>query len=460
LSSDIGIVGLGTMGANLALNLNSKGFSVAVFNRTTSVLNDFLTSNKREGLGGSANISEFCSMLSKPRVIMLMVTAGSAVDSVIQSLLPYLSKDDIIIDGGNSYFKDTQRRYTMLKERGIRFAGVGISGGELGALKGPSIMAGCDEDVWDKIGIFFKKIAAKDFEGKACAARLGKDGAGHFVKTVHNGIEYVILELIAEAYMLLASSGMDNDAISGFFSDINKDYLDSYLLEIASKVLRKREDHKYLVDLILDYAEQKGTGLWAAQSAFELGVPAYSIAIAPLVRLMSTIIEERKEASLKFGRKKTSVKVNKNSLRSALLSSEIAAYSEGFSLIAAASKAYNWDTDLAEVARVWQGGCIIRSELLKPIRNALKKSPSRNIMLDEHISSLAAENLQSLRDIVSLASSNSLPIPAFSTVLQYMETYSSERLPTNLVQAMRDYFGAHGYRRIDREGHFHTDWES
>lgn len=460
MGSDIGIVGLGTMGANLALNLNSNGFSVAVFNRTTSVLHDFLSSNKREGIVGSESISEFCSMLSRPRIIMLMVTAGSAVDSVIQSLLPYLSNDDIIIDGGNSHFKDTQRRYTELRERGIRFAGVGISGGEEGALRGPSIMAGCDEDVWDKIDIFFEMIAARDFEGNACAARLGKDGSGHFVKTTHNGIEYVILELIAEAYMLLASSDMDNDSISEFFSDINKDYLNSYLLEIASKVLRKREDGKYLVDLILDVAEQKGTGLWAAQSAFELGVPAYSIAIAPLVRFMSGIREERKEASLKLGRRKTSLNIDKNRLKSALLSSEIAAYSEGFSIIAAASRRYDWGTELAEVARVWQGGCIIRSNLLKPIRNALKINPDRNIMLDDSISSILADNLPSLRYVVSQASTYSLPIPAFSSTLQYLETYSSERLPSNLVQAMRDYFGAHGFRRIDKEGHFHADWGS
>ena len=460
MGSDIGIVGLGTMGANLTLNLNSKGFRVSVYNRTGSVLNDFLNKHGKEGIEGSISLSDFCSTLSQPRVIMLMVTAGSAVDAVIQSLLPYLSKDDIIVDGGNSHFKDTQRRYSVLKEKGIRFAGIGISGGEEGALKGPSIMAGCDQDVWDIIGNFFQKIAAKDFEGGPCAARLGSNGAGHFVKTIHNGIEYVILELIAEAYMLLGSSGMNNESIADFFSKSNTGYLHSYLLEIASKVLRKKEGDRYLVDLILDSAEQKGTGLWAAQSSFELGVPAYSIALAPLVRLMSGLKDERKKASSKLEKQKSMIHINREVLTSALLASEIAAYSEGFSILATASKTYDWAMDLSEVARVWQGGCIIRSELLRPIRDALKRNPSRNIMLDDHILSLVALNLQSLKDTVSLASLNSLPIPAFSTALQYIETYSSERLPTNLIQAMRDYFGAHGYKRIDKDGHFHTDWES
>ncbi|MEM3637256.1 MAG: NADP-dependent phosphogluconate dehydrogenase [Conexivisphaerales archaeon] len=460
MSSDLGIIGLGTMGANLALNFNSKGFKVAVYNRTASVTDEFISKNRRDGLKGFKQLSEFCSDLSTPRVILIMVTAGKPVDAVIDSLLPYLSDKDIVIDAGNSYYKDTQRRYRQLKERAVRFAGIGVSGGEEGALKGPSIMAGCDTDAWQEISYMLSSIAARDFEGSPCAARLGSDGAGHFVKTIHNGIEYVILQLIAESYMLLKSSGMDNLAISDYFARINSGLLRSYLLGIASDVLKKKEDGKYLVDLILDKAEQKGTGIWAAQSALELGVPAYSIAVAPMVRSMSSLKEQRVLASSKLRKETEKIEVDASQLTSAILAAEVAAYSEGFSIISSASKEYSWMTELAEVARVWQGGCIIRSELLRPIRKALKSEPEMNILLDDHIFKILNEALPSLRQIVSIAASASLPLPAFSSTLQYLETYFTDPLPTNLVQALRDYFGAHGYRRTDREGSFHTDWRS
>lgn len=463
-SADIGVIGLGTMGKNIALNFASRGYKVLVYNRTSSVTEDFMEGvGRQKGIAAAYSLSEFTNELSKPRKILLMVTAGSAVDSLLYSLKEYLQDGDVVMDGGNSFYKDTQRRASELLSQGIEFCGIGISGGEEGALKGPSIMAGCSEEAWEVVRAMLESISAKDFEGGACCARFGEDGAGHFVKMVHNGIEYVILELIAESYDIMRIAGYSNDQIADLFDSWESGKLKSYLVEIASKVLRFRdkETGRHLVDLILDAAEQKGTGIWSAQTALELGVPAFSIVIAPQQRSMSSMKDSRVEASKKRKRGKEIkgdwFKVEK--LEKALISSQLIAYAQGFEVIRGGSKEYSWKTDLSEAARVWQGGCIIRSELLRPIRNALTRNADRNLLLDDEIYELVRQGEEELRSVVAGSSSSSIPVPAFSSTLAYFDSYFSEKLPANLIQAMRDYFGAHGYRRVDREGRFHTEWE-
>lgn len=463
----LGLIGLAVMGQNLALNFESRGFPIAVFNRTTSVTEEFVNRHKDKRIAGSKSIEEFVASLEAPRRIIMMVKAGDAVDTVISQLLPYLEKGDIVVDAGNSYFKDTIRRTDALKGRGIHFVGTGISGGEEGALKGPSIMVGCSDEAWKHLQPLLEKIAAKSFDGSPCCAHVGTDGAGHYVKMVHNGIEYIDMQLISEAYHLLKEAGLSNEEISEVFGEWNKGELNSYLIEITSQILKKRDPDtgKYLVDVILDEAEQKGTGKWASQDSLDLGIPVYSLNVAVLARFMSALKKERIIASklVERGKLNETFVSNKEGfvqeVHDALYAAKICAYAQGFALLATASKEYNWNFDFKTIAHIWEGGCIIRAKFLENVKAAFERNRNlQNLMMDDYFLGMIKKNEKSWRVIVVFAVENRIPIPGFSSALTYYDSYFSERLPANLIQAQRDFFGAHTYKRIDKEGMFHTEW--
>lgn len=450
------------MGKNLALNIESRGFSIAVYNRTTSITEEFVGQHKDKKISGAKSLEEFVSSLDKPKKIIIMVKAGEAVDLVISQLLPFLEKGDVIADAGNSFFKDTVRRSKMLEEKGLYFVGTGVSGGEEGALKGPSIMVGGSEEAWKHLQPFLEKIAAKAFDGSPCCAYLGTDGSGHYVKMIHNGIEYIDMQLISEAYHLLKEVGLSNEEISNIFDDWNKGRLNSYLIEITSKILRKRDSEtgEFLVDVILDEAEHKGTGKWASQDSLDLGVPVYSLNTAVLARFMSSLKKERVAAS-KLIEKNSVIIENKErfvqQVHDALYASKICAYAQGFALLSAASKEYNWSLNLKNIAHIWEGGCIIRAKFLENVKSAFDKN-TQNLMMDNYFFDIIKESENSWRDVVTFAVRNKIPIPGFSSALTYYDSYFSERLPANLIQAQRDFFGAHTYKRTDKDGVFHSDW--
>jgi 6-phosphogluconate dehydrogenase len=464
---DIGLIGLAVMGENLALNMESKGFSVAVFNRTPEVTEKF-ASGRGEGknIQPTRTVEEFVGAVKKPRKAMIMVKAGAPVDAVIGQLAPLLEKDDVIIDGGNSLFTDTQRRGKELENRGIHFVGCGVSGGEEGALKGPSLMPGGSRESWEIIAPIFRKIAAQ-VDGEPCCRYMGPDGAGHYVKMVHNGIEYGDIQLICEAYAILKDIvEMDAAQLAETFAEWNKAELDSYLIEITSQIFRKidPETGNPLVDMILDKAGQKGTGIWTLQSAIRQAVVISTINAAVEARVISSRKEERVAASRilpqpkarKFKGDRTRLV---NSVRDALYASKIVSYAQGMELLHAASTEYKWNLNLSDIATIWRGGCIIRAKFLNRIVEAYRHDPAlHNLLLDRYFTKIIRKMQRNWRVAVSTAIKHGVAVPAFSASLAYFDSYRQARLPANLLQAQRDFFGAHTYERIDKSGIFHTEW--
>ncbi|MDX9827440.1 MAG: decarboxylating NADP(+)-dependent phosphogluconate dehydrogenase [Spirochaetia bacterium] len=469
MKADIGLIGLAVMGENLVLNMESKGFSVAVFNRTTSKVDDFLAGRGAgKKIFGAHSLAELASLLTSPRKVMLMVKAGQAVDDTIAQLLPYLDKGDIIIDGGNSNYEDTRRRAAELEAKGFLFVGSGVSGGEEGALNGPSLMPGGSAAAWKHIKPIFQAIAAKVEDGSPCCDWVGSDGAGHFVKMVHNGIEYGDMQLICEVYQIMKDRlGMSEDEMSAIFAQWNSGDLDSYLVEITRDILAyKDEDGKPLVTKILDTAGQKGTGKWAGIAALNFGVPLTLIGEAVFARCLSAAKSERVIASKVLsgpkapafkGDKKTFVK----DLGAALYAAKVVSYAQGFLLMAEAAKEYGWSLDFGSIALMWRGGCIIRSAFLGKIKEAFDKDKAlSNLMLAGFFAEKLDASQASWRRVVAECAVSGIPAPALYSALSYYDGMRTERLPANLLQAQRDYFGAHTYERVDhpRGKFFHTNW--
>jgi 6-phosphogluconate dehydrogenase len=462
----IGVIGLAVMGKNLAMNIESRGYTVSVFNRSKEKTDEMLAETQGKNIFGTYTIEEFVQSLEKPRKILLMVKAGAATDATIEQLKPYLEKGDIIIDGGNTYFADTQRRNKELSELGLHFIGTGVSGGEEGALRGPSIMPGGQKEAYDLVAPIFQDISAK-VNGEACTTYIGPDGAGHYVKMVHNGIEYGDMQLISESYFMLKHIlGLGAEELHKVFSDWNKGELDSYLIEITADIFTKKDEEtgKPLVDVILDTAGQKGTGKWTSQSALDLGVPLPIITESVFARFISAMKQERVEASKVLtgpeakpfdGDREAFIE----SIRKALYLSKICSYAQGFAQMRAASEEYSWNLSYGEIAMIFRGGCIIRAQFLQKIKEAYDRDPGlKNLLLDPYFKEIAQSYQHSLREIISAAVLNGIPVPSFSAALSYFDSYRTETLPANLIQAQRDYFGAHTYQRIDKEGIFHTEW--
>ena len=466
--ADIGLIGLAVMGQNLVLNMADHGYRVAVFNRTTSKVDDFINGPaKGTTIIGTRSMEELVESLDKPRKVMLMVKAGEVVDRFIDMLVPLLEPGDVIIDGGNSHYPDSTRRTAYLREKGLRFIGTGVSGGEEGARFGPSIMPGGDPEAWPLVKDIFQAISAK-VDDEPCCQWVGQDGAGHFVKMVHNGIEYGDMQLICEAYSLMENAlGMDCDQMHEVFKEWNTGVLDSYLIDITKDILAvKDEDGEPLVDKILDTAGQKGTGKWTGISALDLGVPLTLIGESVFARVLSSLKDERVRASAILGpgpeRSQVADKAETiNALRDALYASKIISYAQGFMLMDEAAKENGWDLNYGEIALMWRGGCIIRSTFLGNIKEAYDNNPAlENLALDLFFTEALKSAEAGWRKAVILAVENGIPAPAFSSALAYFDGYRSERLPANLLQAQRDYFGAHTYERLDskRGEFFHTDW--
>jgi 6-phosphogluconate dehydrogenase len=466
--SDIGLIGLAVMGENLVLNMESKGFQVTVFNRTIQKVDDFLAGRaKGKNITGAHSIEELVKSLKLPRMIMIMVKAGSAVDDTINLLLPYLEKGDIIIDGGNTHFPDTNRRTAMVESKGFLYIGTGVSGGEEGALLGPSIMPGGSKAAWPEVKPIFQAIAAKVEDGSPCCDWVGENGAGHFVKMVHNGIEYGDMQLICEAYQVMRDLlHMSADEMHDVFKEWNKGELDSYLIEITSDILAYEDaDGKPLVDKILDTAGQKGTGKWTVVAALDSGIPLTLIGEAVFARCLSAVKEERVIASKILHGPKAEFKGDKvkfiNDLRDALYASKIVSYAQGYSLMEAAANEFGWKLNYGGIALMWRGGCIIRSAFLGKIKEAFENNPSiSNLLLDPFFRDKVEKAQKGWRNVVSTVVSQGIPMPSISSALAYFDGYRCERLPANLLQAQRDYFGAHTYERTDkpRGEFFHTNW--
>jgi 6-phosphogluconate dehydrogenase len=461
---EMGVIGLGTIGGGLARNLAAHGFHVAVYNRTHSRTEEFIQEHGQDGnFVAAATLEQLARALKPPRAIAVLVNAGRPVDEVIDSLTPVLSKGDIIIDGGNSFFQDTRRRAVSLESRGFGFLGCGVSGGEEGALKGPSLMPGGTREAYAHVEDMLTAIAA-EVDGVPCCTYIGPDGAGHFVKMVHNGIEYADIQLIAETYDLLRTTlGLSPDELAGVFREWNQGRLQSYLIEIASYVLAKHDDgaRSPLVDVIEDEAEQKGTGRWTSQSALELGVPLASITEAVFARTLSSQKERRVRAS-KILRGPSPARAPRSLVQdaeAALYASKIVAYAQGFEHLAAASREYGWNVDLAGVATIWRGGCIIRARLLHSVKAAYESEATLDsLMLTPAFADALAAAQDPWRRVVKAAVDSGVPIPALASSLAYYDGYRRGRGPANLIQGLRDYFGSHTYHRVDREGAFHTRW--
>jgi len=467
--ADIGLIGLAVMGENLVLNMENHGHTVAVFNRTVSKVDDFINGKaKGKKIIGAHSIKELVDSLEKPRRVMLMVKAGKAVDDFIDQLIPLLEPGDIIIDGGNSHFPDTIRRTKSLEEKGFLFIGTGVSGGEEGALKGPSIMPGGSPKAWPHVKGIFQSICAKVEGGFPCCEWVGNDGAGHFVKMVHNGIEYGDMQLICEAYSIMqAGLKLGAPAMHKIFKKWNKGELDSYLIEITTDILGKQDPttKKPMVDIILDTAGQKGTGKWTSQAALDLGIPAPTIAEAVFARCISAIKEERVAAAKVLSGPTAKFRGNKTAfietIRQALYAAKICSYAQGYAMMRAAAREYKWELKFGDIALMWRGGCIIRARFLGKIKEAFDRNPQlTNLMLDPYFRAILKKNQESLRKVVAESCRLGIPMQAFSSALAYYDSYRSERLPANLLQAQRDYFGAHTYERTDRKRgeFFHTEW--
>ncbi|MGF9698892.1 NADP-dependent phosphogluconate dehydrogenase [Paenibacillus sp. MABNR03] len=462
----IGVIGLAVMGKNLALNIESRGFTVSVFNRSPEKTNDLLKEAEGKNLTGTFSIEEFVASLESPRKILIMVQAGKATDATIEQLLPHLDEGDIIIDGGNAYFPDTQRRSKELEDKGIRFIGTGVSGGEEGALKGPSIMPGGQESAYKLVEPILTAISAKVGDDPCCTY-IGPDGAGHYVKMVHNGIEYGDMQLIGEAYHLLKSVlNVSVEELHEIFTEWNQGELDSYLIEITADIFSKYdpETGKPMVDVILDAAGQKGTGKWTSQSALDLGVPLSMITESVFSRFLSAMKDERVAASkILNGPKAEAYSGDKKafieSVRKALFASKIVSYAQGFAQMRAASDEYGWDLKYGNIAMIFRGGCIIRSQFLQNIKEAYDKDAElKNLLLDPYFQNIVESYQDAWREVVAAAVQQGIPVPGFSSALSYYDSYRTERLPANLLQAQRDYFGAHTFKRVDKEGSFHHNW--
>ena len=463
-----GLIGLAVMGENLVLNVESRGFSVAVFNRTTSKVDAFMEGRaKGKNIKGCYSVEELVESLEQPRKVMILVKAGPAVDSFIDMLIPHLEKGDIIIDGGNSHFPDTIRRTKKVEEAGLLYIGTGVSGGEEGALKGPSLMPGGSPDAWPHVKDIFQKVAAKTDTGEPCCDWVGENGAGHFVKMVHNGIEYGDMQMITETYqMMKAGLGMSNEEMFDVFKTWNEGKLDSYLIEITRDILGyKDEDGNATVDLILDTAGQKGTGKWTAIAALDEGMPLTLIGEAVFARCLSAIKDERVIASKELAGPGTSFDGDKvqfvDDLQEALYASKIVSYAQGYQLMRAAAESYVWHLNYGGIALMWRGGCIIRSAFLGKIKEAFEKNPElTNLLLDPFFKQEVAKAVPAWRRVVKTAVELGIPLPAVSSALSFYDGYRTERLPANLLQAQRDYFGAHTYERLDkpRGEFFHTNW--
>jgi 6-phosphogluconate dehydrogenase len=466
--SDIGLIGLAVMGENLVLNMESKGFRVTVYNRTVQKVDDFLAGRaKGKNITGAHSIEELVKSLARPRKIMIMVKAGQAVDDMINTLIPHLEKGDIIIDGGNTHFPDTNRRTAYVESKGLLYIGTGVSGGEEGALLGPSIMPGGSKEAWPFVKPIFQSIAAKVADGSPCCDWVGENGAGHFVKMVHNGIEYGDMQLICEAYQIMRDLlGMSADEMHEVFKEWNKGDLDSYLIEITRDILAfKDTDGKPLVNKILDTAGQKGTGKWTAVSALDHGIALTLIAEAVFARCLSAVKSERVQASKVLHGPEREFKGDRkkfiNDLKDALYASKIVSYAQGYSLMRAAAGEFKWKLNYGGIALMWRGGCIIRSAFLGKIKEAFDNNAEiTNLLLDPFFRSKVENAQKGWRNVVTAAISNGIPVPSISAALNYYDGYRCERLPANLLQAQRDYFGAHTYERTDkpRGEFFHTNW--
>lgn len=462
----IGVIGLAVMGKNLALNIESRGFSVALYNRTRQRTDDLIQEAPDKNLHPTYSLEEFVKSLETPRKILIMVQAGSPTDSTIEQLIPLLDKGDILIDGGNAFFQDTRRRNQELESKGIRFIGTGVSGGEEGALKGPSIMPGGQPDAYQLVEPILTGISAK-VNGDPCCTYIGPDGAGHYVKMVHNGIEYGDMQLICEAYHLLKDViGLSTDDLHRVFSEWNDGELDSYLIEITADIFTKKdaETGKPMVDVILDTAGQKGTGKWTSQSALDLGVPLSMITESVFSRFLSAMKAERVAASkILKGPDVPPFEQDKEefieAVRQALYASKICSYAQGFAQMRAASEEFDWDLKYGNIAMIFRGGCIIRARFLQNIKDAYDRDANlKNLLLDSYFNSVVDKYQVAWRKVVAMAVTHGVPVPAFSGALAYFDSYRSETLPANLLQAQRDYFGAHTFQRVDQEGVFHHNW--
>ena len=468
--SDFGLIGLAVMGQNLVLNVESRGFQVSVYNRTTSKMTEFIGENPKRNLVGCQSLEEFVESLATPRKIQIMVQAGRPVDAVIESLIPLLDPDDIIIDGGNSLYTDTERRDKYVGEAGFRFIGAGVSGGEEGALKGPSIMPGGPASTWEVMKPIFESISAK-VDDEPCVVHIGEGGAGHFVKMVHNGIEYGDMQLICEAYNIFKAAGFSNEELADIFADWNAGDLESFLIEITANIFKQTdlETGKYIVDLIVDKAGQKGTGRWTMMEAVEHAVPLSTIGASVEARILSAMRAQRIDASKilqgpcnnDFDLRSMTKEELVTKVRDALYASKIVSYAQGLDLISKVGAEKGWELNLGEIAKIWRGGCIIRARFLNRITEAYQTDAPTNLMLAPFFTEILTSAQQNWREVVSLAALNGIPAPSFSGSLAYYDSYRSERLPANLLQAQRDFFGAHTYERLDKpEGEFfHTeDW--
>jgi 6-phosphogluconate dehydrogenase len=466
---DIGLIGLAVMGENLALNIESRGYGVAVYNRTTSKVDEFIEGRaKGKKFVGCHSLEDMVANLAKPRKVMLMVKAGPAVDDLIETLLPMLEPGDILIDGGNTYYADTERRTMQVQEKGLLYVGTGVSGGEEGALKGPSMMPGGSPEAWPAVKPIFQAIAAKvgPKEDIPCCEWVGPRGAGHYVKMVHNGIEYGDMQLICEAYFMMQEAlGLSNDELYNVFAEWNRGELDSYLIEITRDIfsVKDKETGKFLVDVIMDRAGAKGTGKWMSQLALDHGVPSTLVTEAVYARCLSAMKEERVRASkvlkgpsAKYdGDRKAFVE----QIRQALYASKICSYAQGFVQLRAAAAEYDWPLNYGDCAMLWRGGCIIRAVFLDRIKEAFDANPDlENLLLAPYFADACAKAQDAWRNVVATAAKLGIPVPAFAAALAYYDGYRRARLPANLLQAQRDYFGAHTYERLDKSGAFHTDW--
>lgn len=465
---DIGVIGLAVMGQNLVLNMSDHGFSVAVYNRTTSKVDEFLAGPASgRSIFGAHTPQELVSLLKKPHLVLLMIKAGKPVDSSIEQLLPFLEEGDVILDGGNSFFIDTRRRWEYLRDKGIHYVGSGISGGEIGARRGPSIMPGGSEEAWPLVKPILQAIAAKVDGDIPCCTWMGSDGAGHYVKMVHNGIEYGYMQLIAETYHLIRDLlKMSHTEMAQVFRTWNSAKLNSYLVEITADILSAKDtDGEALVTKILDAAGQKGTGRWASESALQLGIPLTLITEAVFARALSALKEERKSAALEIAQAEFQFSGSRESLladlENALYLAEIISYSQGYILFREAAGEFNWQLNYEEIANIWREGCIIRSALLTHIKNAFSHQPELpNLLFDPFFKQQTAASIGGLRKVVALGATSGIPLPAHAAALSFFDGYRSEWLPANLTQAQRDYFGSHTYERVDapRGEFFHTDW--